>query len=145
MLLFIIIFSFIQYANPTMSVGYLPNDHKDKIYQYKTTGIVISNIINFTPLVILVAFAIWEWRKQGSFTAALSPSAEWDRQIAKRKSKTLNKPVVFEDQLHVNPTFSGFEMDDEKTSQLWRWVEETRKVLLVVLCKEKHFFLLMTL
>merc|ERR1712127_69256 len=118
MLLFIIIFSLISYANPTMSVGYLPNDDPNKIYTYSATGIVISNIINFTPLVILVAFAILEWRKRGSFTEALKPSAEWDRQIAKRKSKTLKQPAVFEDQLHVNPTFSGFEMDDEKTSPL---------------------------
>ena len=116
MLLFIIIFSFIQYANPTMSVGYLANDDPGRIYEYKTTGIVISNIINFFPLLLLVGFGGYEIKKRGGWREALSPSEKWGP-----NNKKMKKEVNFEDQIVVNPsfenpTFSGFEL--EKSSQL---------------------------
>jgi len=72
MLLFIIVFSFIQYQHPVANYGY-----KEGKYVYETTGKVISVILNFTPLVILVSFAVLAVFQRGGFKQALQPSEKW--------------------------------------------------------------------
>lgn len=83
MLVFIIIFSFIQYANPTAKYGY-----KEGIYVYETTGVVISILLNFTPLVILVVFAGLAVVQRGGFMQALKPSEKWRPQGKPKSGKT---------------------------------------------------------
>jgi len=72
MLMFIIVYSCINYSMPTMALGY-----NDIVYEYPATGDVIAQLLNFTPEVIIVGFALYQIYSKGGVRAALLPTAAW--------------------------------------------------------------------
>ena len=75
MLLFIIIFTIMNYYTPSLYLGY-----KNETYEYEMTGQVIAVFLNFTPVIVVILFAGYESYKAGGFVNALKPTSRWGPQ-----------------------------------------------------------------
>ena len=72
LLVFVIIFNFIQYEDPSVKYNYKPGT-----YYYSKLGVVISYLLNFSPVFVTIAMGLYAICQKGGFANAVKPEPEW--------------------------------------------------------------------